>query len=363
MPRGVLLFAGLALVAVGLDFGLEKAIADSSIRQLLMLAAVNVIAALSLNVINGMAGQFSIGHAGFLALGAYASAIVSAHLHEAFGGGAPSFARSFVVVPLALLASAIVSGVFGLLVGLPSLRLRGDYLAIVTLGFAEIVRLVVVTAQLRTSGGEGDGFFRRLATLLAKLGGQNGYAGPNEAGLPLYAGPFWVFGLAALAAVVAWRIKWSGWGRALRALREDEIAAASVGVDPTRYKVTSFVLAAIGAGLAGGLLAMMRDGTPVVQPESFSFQASFDAITMVILGGSGSVSGAVLGALFVTFTVKMIELGQGTAVVEALRQHFETLDLNALRMILYAALLIALMILRPEGLLGERELFHRRAAA
>jgi len=158
--------------------------------------------------------------------------------------------------------------------------------------------------------------------------------------------------------VVTWRIKFSGWGRALRALREDEIAAAAVGVDPTRYKVISFVLAAFGAGVAGGLWATMRDGLGLVQPDQFNFQFSFDAITMVILGGSGSVTGSVLGALFVTFTVKFIELIQGVEIVKELQRANPWLDLNALRMVVYASVLIALMILRPEGMLGERELFR-----
>src|SRR4029453_1530600 len=109
----------------------------------------------------------------------------------------------------------------------------------------------------------------------------------------------------------------------LRALREDEIAAAAMGVDPTRYKVTSFVIAAIGAGIAGGLMAIMRDGTPVENPESYSFQASFDAITMVILGGSGSVTGSMLGGIFITFTIKAIQLGQASSVIQALKRDFE----------------------------------------
>jgi branched-chain amino acid transport system permease protein len=169
-------------------------------------------------------------------------------------------------------------------------------------------------------------------------------------------------GLTFVLGVIAWRLKFSGWGRALRALREDEIAAASVGVDPARYKVTSFVIAAVGAGIAGGLMAMMRDGNPTVQPESYNFQASFDAITMVILGGSGSVTGAALGGLFVTFSIKAIEYVQGTSFVQEIRQKIEWLDLNALRMMIYAGVLIALMILRPEGMLGERELFSRKRA-
>lgn len=349
-----LIYGAVALVVVVLlDFFLKDIVPDSSLRQLLMLAACNVLVALSLNVINGMAGQFSIGHAGFVGIGGYTSAVLASHLHQALGGGDATFARSFVVVPVCLLASAILSGLFGLLVGLPSLRLKGDYLAIVTLGFAEIFRLVIATAQADAAGP--------IGRALSSLGGQNGYQGIGNQGVPLYAGPFWVFGLALLLGVVAWRIKFSGWGRALRALREDEIAAAAVGVDPTRYKVTSFVIAAVGAGIAGGLMAIMRDGTPVVNPDNYNFQASFDAITMVILGGSGSVSGSALGGVLITFTIKAIEQLQATSVVQDLRRSFEGLDLNALRMIVYAVVLIVLMILRPEGIFGERELGRKKA--
>ncbi len=380
MPRmRTILLAALTLaVVLGLEFGLDTIVPDSSIRNLLMLAGVNVLAALSLNVINGMAGQFSIGHAGFMGLGAYTSAVIAGHLHQALGGSDTDFGRSFLVVPVCLLASAFMAGLFGLVVGLPSLRLRGDYLAIVTLGFAEIFRLVLATAQIGEPETVGEAwhhvhgfgsFFHAISVMLTALGGQNGYSGPDNNGNPQYAGPFWVLGLTVLCAVLAWRLKFSGWGRALRALREDEIAAAAVGVDPTRYKVTSFVIAAVGGGIAGGLMAMMRDGSYVVNPDTFGFQMSFDVITMVILGGSGSVTGAILGGLFVTFTVKAIELVQNTGVATAIRGPHHlfgadlTLDLNALRMIVYAALVIALMIRRPEGLLGERELFSGRKRA
>lgn len=346
--RRALSAASLVGVLLALEFGFEAAIPDSSIRQLLMLAGVYAMVAVSLNVINGMAGQFSIGHAGFVGLGAYASAIVASHLHQALGAGDVTFARSFVVVPLSVGAGGLVAGAMGFVVGLPSLRLRGDYLAIVTLGFAEIVRLTIATASLDAKGG--------LAGLIASLGGQNGYSGVGGAGVPMYAGPFWVFGAAVLMTVATHRIKFSGWGRALRALREDEIAAAAVGVDPTRYKVISFVVSSCGAGIAGALLATMHDGLGLVQPDQFNFQFSFDAITMVILGGAGSVSGAVVGAIFVTFTVKIIELAQGFDAVKTLQADHPWLDLNALRMVIYAAVLIALMIGRPEGLFGEREL-------
>jgi branched-chain amino acid transport system permease protein len=343
-------------VVIGLEFGFEKILPDAAWRQLALFAMVNVIVALSLNVINGMAGQFSIGHAGFVGIGAYSAAVIAGTLHawlvaSGKSGADPTFGNSFLVMPLALLGAGVIAGLFGIVVGLPSLRLKGDYLAIVTLGFAEIFRLVIATSQ--TGVGNQSG----LSGLLAKLGGQNGYAGPDSTGVPQYAGPFWIFGAVIVCTLIAWRLKFSGWGRALRALREDEIASAAVGVDPTRYKVHSFIIAAIGAGVAGGLLASMRDGNPTVQPDQFTFTYSFDAITMVILGGSGSVTGAIVGGVFVTFTVKMIEQLQGLESIQALKAAHPALDLNALRMVIYAAVLITLMILRPEGLFGERELF------
>ena len=350
--RRVLTAVVMLGAVIGLELGFERIIPDAAFRQLALFAMVNIIVALSLNVINGMAGQFSIGHAGFVGVGAYAAAIVAGNLHQRLGAGESTFKNSFIVMPLALLAAGLIAGIFGFVVGLPSLRLKGDYLAIVTLGFAEIFRLVIATAS--TGGAEQGG----LAGMLSSLGGQNGYAGPDNAGVPQYAGPFWIFGAVVLATIIALRLKFSGWGRALRALREDEIASAAVGVDPTNYKVVSFVIAAIGAGLAGGLLASMRDGNPTVQPDQFTFAYSFDAITMVILGGSGSVTGSIVGGVFVTFTVKMIEQLQGLESVHALKAAHPGLDLNALRMVVYAAVLIALMILRPEGIFGERELLR-----
>jgi branched-chain amino acid transport system permease protein len=351
--RRVLISLALLAAVIGLELGFERIVPDAAWRQLALFAMVNVVVALSLNVINGLAGQFSIGHAGFVGIGAYTGAVVAGNLHTRLGGGDALFRNSFLVMPSALLAAGLVAGLFGLVVGLPSLRLKGDYLAIVTLGFAEIFRLVIATAQ--TGGGARGG----LGGMIASLGGQNGYAGPDDTGVPQYAGPFWIFGAVTVCAIIAWRLKFSGWGRALRALREDEIASAAVGVDPTRYKVTSFVISAIGAGIAGALLSSMRDGNPTVQPDQFNFAYSFDAITMVILGGSGSITGAMVGGVFVTFTVKMIEQLQGLDSVQALKAAHPGLDLNAARMVIYAAVLIGLMILRPEGLFGERELFRR----
>ncbi len=348
-PRRVLVFVALLGAAIGAELFLEKIIPDTAWRQLAMFAMVNVVVALSLNVINGMAGQFSIGHAGFVGIGAYTAAVVAGHLHQKLGTEDPTFANSFIVMPASILAAAAMSALFGLIVGLPSLRLKGDYLAIVTMGFAEIFRLVLATASPTAEKGT-------FSHWVSQLGGQQGYAGPDDKGIVQYAGPFWIVGGMLFAIVVAWRLKFSGWGRALRALREDEIAASAVGVDPTRYKVTSFVIAAIGAGVAGALLAGMRDGNPTVQPEQFTFMYSFDAVTMVILGGSGSVSGAVVGGIFVTVTVRMIEQLQHLDSIQDFRIAHPDFDLNALRMVVYAAVLILVMVLRPAGLFGENEI-------
>jgi len=367
VKQGIVALAILA-IAVAAEFGLSVLIPDTAWRQLFMFALVNVVVALSLNVINGMAGQFSIGHAGFVGIGAYTAAIVAGHMHASFeaqraAAGLPMLGTadiplqsSFIVMPCAIVAAAIVAGIFGLIVGLPSLRLKGDYLAVVTLGFSEIFRLLIASASTETSG-------HGIGALLAKLGGQQGYAGPDEHGVPQYAGPFWIVGGVMVAIIGSWRLKFSGWGRALRALREDEIAAAAVGVDPTRYKVTSFVIAAMGGGFAGALLALMRDGSPTVQPDTFGFLASFDAITMVILGGSGSVSGAVLGGIFVTVTVKLIEQLQRLDSVKDFTYAHPSFDLNACRMVFYAAVLIAIMVLRPSGVFGENEIFKPKRRA
>lgn len=354
--RHLALILAIVGAAVGLELGLEQLVVDEAWRQIVLFTTINVVVALSLNVINGLAGQFSIGHAGFVGIGAYTAALVVGAVHEKLGADDVYFNNSFIVMPLAIVAAAVVAGAFGLVVGLPSLRLKGDYLAIVTLGFAEIFRLVIATARPAETEGEGG-----VGAFLAKLGGQNGYAGLDGTGLKQYAGPFWIFLVAGLTVLACWRMKFSGWGRALRALREDEVAAAAVGVDPTRYKVTSFVLAAVGGGVAGALLATMRGGNFAVTPDQFTFAFSFEAITMVILGGSGSISGSVVGAVIVTVTIKLIDQLGGVESVRAFQAAHPTFDLPAVRMVAYALILIVLMVLRPEGLFGERELGARRS--
>jgi len=283
--------------------------------QVLILVGINIILAVSLNLVNGFTGQFSIGHAGFMAVGAYTSAMFSLTVGQRAvaslaAAGVPAVFGQGAMLLVALLLGGLLAAVFGWLVGLPSLRLRGDYLAIVTLGFGEIIRVLILNIDA--------------------IGGARGLPG-----IPHWADFFWVFlGVAAVLAL-ARNLAHSTHGRALFAIRDDEIAAEALGVDTTRYKVTAFVLGAFFAGVAGGLFAHYLS---YLNPSTFTFLKSIEVIAMVVLGGMGSVSGSVLAAIVLTL------------MPEVLR------PVKDYRMVIYALMLIVLMITRPQGLLGTREL-------
>lgn len=360
IPAWALVLFG-ALVCVGLDVGYDMVVGhDRAMKfwlHIVVICAINVLGATSLNVVNGMAGQFSIGHAGFVGLGAYLGGAVAARTAVAMGLNLSqlhdnlTLTQSLVIVPVVLFPVILVCALVGLFVGLPSLRLRGDYLAIVTLGFSEILRLTIL-------GTVEDTATNPVSKAIAALGGSLGYRGPklegDFTGVPSVAGPFWTVGLAAFAVFLALRLKRSGFGRALRAVREDEIAAAAVGVDPAKYKVTAFVVAAAGAGVAGALLAIQRDGPGIVSPALMKFDRSFEVITMVILGGSGSVTGAAVGAIL--YTIVFYASEEGLRIAAGSIDFFAKVDAAALRMAIFAATLIIVMLVRPEGLFGEREL-------
>ncbi len=287
--------------------------------DLVSLIAVNtgvaVVLAVSLNVVNGFTGQFSLGHAGFMAVGAYTAAKITLAFGDAPVFGLPAAVSQQVVFALALGAAMILSAVAGLVVGVPSLRLRGDYLAIVTLGFGMIIGSIIENVPA--------------------LGGAIGLSG-----LPAYTSLTWA-GIAAVATItMARRIAVSTQGRALFAIREDEVAAEAMGVDTTGYKVRAFVISAAFAGLAGGLIVHQLQ---LATPASFSFIRSFEVVVMVVLGGLGSITGSVLSAAFLTI------------VLEVLRSLLGEFD--KYRMVVYAVLLIVLMLLRPQGLFGTKELW------
>ncbi|MBN8645271.1 MAG: branched-chain amino acid ABC transporter permease [Planctomycetes bacterium] len=309
---------------------------------------VNIVLAVSLTIVNGFTGQFSMGHAGFLAVGGYVSGAVTYYFSltqwgsaAAAGGrlsGMPLSTEGLawlgagdVLFPVALLIGGLVSALLGLAVGLPSLRLRGDYLAIVTLGFGEIIRVVIQQSgpALKTPEAAEQAGVLGMAT---GLGGALGFGG-----LPKYTSLFWVVLFAGLTMLVAYRIKTSTSGRAMLSVREDEIAAEAMGVNTTRTKVWAFVIAAFFAGIAGGLYAHKLG--VALGPVDAGFQRSFDIIIMVVLGGLGSISGAALAAVVVTMLPEYLR-----AVADY-------------RMIIFALALILMMILRPKGLLGVREVW------
>ena len=272
---------------------------------------VNVVLAVSLNVVNGFTGQFSLGHAGFMAVGAYTAAKITTSLVGVQLPFVPAGLSDQAVFALALLCSMGTAALAGFLVGMPSLRLRGDYLAIVTLGFGEIIRSIIENMKF--------------------LGQATGLSG-----LPPRTNLAWV-GVSAIATVVmARRLAISTEGRALFAIREDEIAAEAMGVDTTGYKVRAFVIASAYAGLAGALIS---HAILLATPRMFTFVRSIEVVVLVVLGGLGSITGSVVSAVVLTIGL------------EALR------EFQSFRMVSYAILLILLMLTRPQGLFGTHELW------
>ena len=278
--------------------------------QIVILVGINIILAVSLNLINGITGQFSIGHAGFYAIGGYTSAAL-----VYYGGPAirdvlkflPSLLQNTVLLLIGLFAAAVVAGLAGLAVGIPSLRLRGDYLAIVTLGFGEIIRVFILNIDA--------------------IGGSRGFSG-----IPQLSNLFWVYLLVLGTIVTIRNLIHSSYGRAFISIRDDEIAAEAMGVDTTRYKVLSFVISSMFAGIAGGLFGHF---TMYLHPNSFLFTTSFYLIIMIVVGGLGSIEGSVVGAILVT------------VILEVFR------GFGAFRLVNFAILLILIMIYRPQGLVGK----------
>ena len=263
-------------------------------QNMLITMCINIMLAVSLHIILGITGQFSIGHAGFMAVGAYVSAICTMQLDLPFITG--------------ILLGAIVAAIAGLLVGIPTLRLKGDYLAIATLGFAEIIRIIFLNIE---------------------------YVG-GAAGMQITHQTTWTyafFGVFITILVIS-NFTNSRHGRACISIREDEVAADAMGINTTYYKVVAFAIGSFFAGVAGAIYA---HNFYIIQPTTFGFLKSFDILIFVVLGGLGSLSGSIIAAIFLTF-------------VSTYLQGFpET------RMIIYSLVLILVMLYRPSGLLGTKE--------
>ncbi|MFN9717270.1 MAG: branched-chain amino acid ABC transporter permease [Planctomycetota bacterium] len=327
------------LIGIALAYALHAALPSMINRyyqKVVLDIGVAIILAVSLNIVNGMTGQFSIGHAGFMTLGGYAAATVSYygsmliwghHIHEGgfFGAGEWLFVSACVF-------GGLVAALAGFVVGLPSLRLRGDYLAIVTLGFGEIIRVVLqqTNKRIETTDALKAATWKDLVP--PPVGGSLGFDG-----IPVYTNLFWVYTMLAITLIVAFRLKSSSLGRSMISVREDEIAAQAMGVNISRQKVKAFVIAAFFAGVGGGLYA--HESGAVIGPKDAGFQKSFDYVIMTVLGGRGSISGVTIAAIVLT------------ALPEFLR------DFDQYRLIVYAALLIIMMLVRPQGLMGIHEIW------
>ena len=295
--------------------------------EIINLTGISIILAVSLNLITGFTGQFSIGHAGFMAIGAYSSAFMSVYYTEAAeqsltGLVGASLAQSLVFLGV-ILFGALVAALAGLMVGIPSLRLRGDYLAIVTLGFAEIIRIIILNID--------------------RVGGATGFRGrvPPWNGrmiIPAYADFIWIGGFAIITIVVVHNIVKSDIGRALISIREDELAAEAMGVNTTRYKVLAFVISSAFAGIAGALFGHFRQ---FLHTNDFQFIRSVEILIMIVLGGMGSIAGAVLGAIVITILPELLRKLPG--------------NLYSYRLVIYSALLILIMLTRPQGIMGAKE--------
>lgn len=292
---------------------------------------INIILATSLNLINGFTGQFSIGHAGFMAVGAYSSAYFTVTYGRAIEtslGALGETIASSIVLLIAIAIGALIAAIAGLIVGIPSLRLKGDYLAIVTLGFAEIIRIVILNIDA--------------------VGGATGYQVPG------YANFLWIAIFAAITVVVIHNIVKSDAGRALVSIREDELAAEAMGVNTTRYKVAAFAIGSAFAGVAGVLFAHYNK---FLSTNDFQFIKSFEIIIMIVIGGMGSMTGAILGAVIVTVLPEALRKLQ-----EIQDQSLEPMlgfdlpfDIGGLRLVIFALILILTMVFRPQGILGTRE--------
>lgn len=266
------------------------------ITGLMILSCINIILAVSLNLITGITGQLSLGNAAFMAIGAYVSAFFSVNL------GMP-----FII---SIIAGSVTAAAMSIIIGIPTLKLKGDYFAITTLGVCEIVRVLITNMDI--------------------VGGARGFTGiPKKTTFTI------AYFAAVLVIVVVVNIVKSTKGRAMLAIRENEIAAEAMGVNTTKYKVTAFFISAMIAGLAGGLFSHY---TAFIQPTTFNFVKSIEIVTFVVLGGMGSVTGSVIAAIILTI------------LPEALREFAD------LRMILYSLTLVVLMIFRPQGLLGTLEI-------
>lgn len=302
---------------------------DNYKLRILNLGAIYTTLGVSLNLIFGFTGQFSLGHAGFMAIGAYTTSILIM----------PQMYKEmvFIIEPLiwplnviqapfivALLLSGILAALFAILIGLPVLRLKGDYLGIATLGFAEIIRVVANNIPQITNGALG------------------------LKGIPEYTNLWWSGGVAIFTIFIVKRLITSSYGRALMAIRENEIAAEAIGVDLTYHKVMSFTVSAFFAGIGGGLLASLLTA---IDPRAFMFVMTFNVLIVVVIGGLGSITGTVIAAFLFNIFLEYLR-----PIEEGINLGFIQIpEISGLRMVTFSILLLLIIIFKQNGLMGDIE--------
>ena len=307
--RNTLILGTCAVLVVAVPALLiQFSVIDAYTAQILTLSGINAIMALSVNIICGITGQLSLGQAGFMAIGAYSTILRTTNLH--------------LPLPVSIILAGLVTAFFGFLIGFPTLKLEGDYLAIVTLGFGEIIRVVLVNLKQWTGGPNG----KQFPTLLT--------LNPTAAYVT-------IIGTLVLLIILLQNFIRSTYGRAILAVREDEIAANSTGISVFKYKMIGFVIASFVAGIGGALYAPFIG---FVKPEQASFTKSIDYLIFVVLGGMGSTTGSVLAAFVLTYLQEFLRF------------------LQNYRLLIYPVILILVMIFRPQGLMGTKEFSFIRTA-
>ncbi len=297
--------AGIAALYLFFFALIQSGLLSRYYQGILLMAGINIILAASLNLTTGFLGQLALGHAGFMSIGAYAAALLTKNMP-----GVPDLLR----FPLALLAGGLLAGLFGLLIGIPALRLSGDYLAIITLGFGEIIRVLIENMGI-TGGGQGLTGIKRLTNF------------------------HWVFFVTVASVAVLYALLRSRQGRSIIAIREDRIAAQASGIRVTYYRTLAFVISAFFAGVAGGLFAHYIG---ILGAKNFGFAKSIDILVMVVLGGMGNFTGAIVAAAVITILTELLR------------------EFAQYRMVIYSLVLIFVMIFKPSGLMGRYEFSFTR---
>ena len=331
----------LLSIMVMLLFGLVLSQAESFLGDyqiyIAKLIFINAILALSLNLIYGFTGLFSLGHAGFIAIGAYVSAlcILTPEQKEMMWILEPiiwPFSDLFTPFWVSALAGGLVATIFAFIIAVPVLRLGDDYLGIATLGFAEIIRVIIVNATCVTNGSLGI------------------------KGIPGHASLLSCYIWTLFTLIVLWRLLFSNYGNVMRCIRDNEIAARVMGINVFRYKVLSFCIGAFFAGVGGALLGSHLS---TIDPKMFNFLLTFNVLMFVVAGGLGSLTGSLLGATVITILLEWLR-----AIEEPMDLGFvEIPGIPGMRMVVFSLVLLAIILYRREGIMGTREITWKTIGA